>query len=383
MDGKTRIGEIRGVAENQNIEPHLEEVLEEKLKEFPDRKDYEKRINDSKNLTRIYEKYEQKIELNVDELKFIYETEGKISRFGYRIDPRITIIKDSRNIIDDYSKMYNVSKDEIATSQRQYLDNSSKYKILIGDLNLPKVTNAEGQLPIITGDLDLSGLKKTEGLKLPQNIDEDLDLRSLKSASGLILPKSIGRSLDLSGLTSAKELKLPQNISWNLYLSSLTSAKDLKLPQTINGNLLLNSLTSTEGLKLPQNIDEDLDLNSLTSVKDLDLSQTTIGGDLNLSDLTSVEGLKMPQNKGGNLNLYHLTSSIGLTFPQSIGRDLILGRLTSDGNLDLSQTTIGHCLDLRGLTNAEGLELLEGFDLNRLYCKPEVKEQLLARKHQR
>lgn len=60
MNGQTQIGEIRGVATGQNVESHLESVLEEKLKEFPDRDKYNKRIEHSKKLTILYEKYQKK-----------------------------------------------------------------------------------------------------------------------------------------------------------------------------------------------------------------------------------------------------------------------------------------------------------------------------------
>lgn len=43
MDGKDKIGEIRGIADNQNMEPEMMPILEEKLKEFPDRGEYLKK----------------------------------------------------------------------------------------------------------------------------------------------------------------------------------------------------------------------------------------------------------------------------------------------------------------------------------------------------
>ncbi len=44
MDGKDKIGEIRGIADNQNMEPEMMSILEEKkLKEFPDRDKYSKK----------------------------------------------------------------------------------------------------------------------------------------------------------------------------------------------------------------------------------------------------------------------------------------------------------------------------------------------------
>lgn len=380
MDGQTRIGEIRGVAEGQNVESHLEEVLEEKLKEFPDRKDYEMRISDSKKLTEIYTKYEKNIELTSEDLKFIYETERKVRGFGYREDPRITTIKNSRNIIDDYSKIYNVNKNEIISSQEQYLDNPSKYKILIGDLILPKVTKAEGQLPIVvTGNLDLSGLIDSKDLILPQNLGGNLDLRNLKRCHGLELPQSVGGAMWLDSLTSVKNLKLPQFIGGDLNLGNLTSAESLDLSQTIIGGCLrLSSLTNTKGLKLPQNLGGNLNLDSLVSIDDLIFPQS-IGGDLYLRSLEGIKDLKLPQSIGRDLHLNMLVSARNLDFPTSIGGNLILDRLISAEGLKLPKYINGG-LALRGLTSADGLELPEDFDLDNLYCRPEVEEQIMERK---
>lgn len=51
---ENKIGEIRGIAEHQNMEPNMEKVVEEKIQEFPDRDEYKKKVNDMEMLTYIY-----------------------------------------------------------------------------------------------------------------------------------------------------------------------------------------------------------------------------------------------------------------------------------------------------------------------------------------
>ena len=99
MDGKNKIGEIRGISGKQNMEPEMMPILEEKLKEFPDRDKYLKKEHDMKLLTLIDKKVNNNIELNLGELKFLYEIDDKISVFGFMEDPRIKEIKSKRNII--------------------------------------------------------------------------------------------------------------------------------------------------------------------------------------------------------------------------------------------------------------------------------------------
>ncbi len=371
------IGEIRGIAKDQNLEPEMEEVVAEKIKDFPDKDKYYKKVNDMKLLTEIYNKRRDNQELTVEELSFLYEIDSKIEGFGYKKDPRIVEIINTRNQREDLSRIFNCDKSQIALIKQEITDNTIYYygdldlrnltsvdgldlsnTTIGGSLWLSSLTSAEGlKLPqSIGGDLNLFSLTSAEGLKLPQSIGGSLWLDSLTSAEGLILPQSIGEDLALGRLTSAEGLVLPQSIGGYLDLNGLTSAEGLKLPQSIGGGLGLGGFTSAEGLVLPQSIGGDLYLSSLTSTDGLDLSNTTIGVDLWLDSLTSAEGLKLPQSIGGDLFLSRLISADGLVLPQSIEGGLWLGRLISAEGLILPQS-IGGSLGLDGFTSAEGLVL--------------------------
>ena len=274
MDGKNKIGEIRGIADKQNMEPEMMTILEEKIKEFPDRDKYFKKEHDMKLLTLIDKKVNNNIELTLDELKFLYEVDSKIEGFGYEKDPRINEIKNKRNIKKDCALIFDVKEEEVALSQEEWEENQNKFKIFVSDLYL-------------------YGLTSADGLVLPQSVGGNLFLDNLTSAKGLVLPQSVGDNLFLDNLTSAEGLVLPQYIGGNLNLCSLTSADGLVLPQSVGGELYLGCLTSAVGIVLPQ----------------------YIGGNLNLGSLTSAEGLVLPQNVGGNLDLWYLTSAEGLILP--------------------------------------------------------------------
>ena len=271
MDGNNKIEEIRGIADRQNMEPEMMPILEEKLKEFPDRDKYLKKEHDMKLLTLIDKKVNNNIELTLDELKFLYEIDSKIEGFGYEKDPRINEIKNKRNIKKDCALIFDVKEEEVALSQEEWEENQNKFKIFVSDLYLYGLTSADGLvLPqSVVGNLFLDNLTSAEGLVLPQNIGGNLDLRSLDSAVGLVLPQNIGGDLYLYSLASAEGLVLPQSIGGDLYLNGLTSAKGLILPQSIVGNLFLDNLTSADGLVLPQNVGGNLDLWYLTSAEGL------------------------------------------------------------------------------------------------------------------
>ena len=397
MNEKNKIGEIRGIADKQNMEPEMMPILEEKLKEFPDRDKYLKKEHDMKLLTLIDKKVNNNIELTLDELKFLYEINSKIEGFGYERDPRIDEIKNKRNIKQDYALIFDVKGEEVALSQEEWKQNPNKFKILDSDLYLRHLVKPNGLvLPHhISGSLFLDGLYNAERLILPKSIGNTLSLEGLSTVEGVVLPQKIG-NLDLSGIISPKGLILPRHIDGSLYLDNLTSVEGLVLPQCVGGNLNLHGLTSAKDLVLPQSVGGDLNLGNLTSADGLVLPQS-IGGNLNLSSLHNAEGLVLPQSVGGDLYLWSLTSADGLVLPQSVGGILDLTNLTSAKGLVLPQNIGGilylnnlasakglvlhqnfsGSLYLNNLTSADGLVLPYDFDLNKLICPSYIKNEIL------
>jgi hypothetical protein len=318
MNGDS-IAEVRGIAPSQELDPYISDVVSEKMEEFPDGAEYQKKAADMKHLTDIEERSTLGQELSAEDLRFLYQLDGKIQGFGYEEDPRIKEIIAARDAISDLNYIFETN-------------------------------------PEYTGNLNLSFLTSAEGLQLPQSVGGVLDLESLTSAEGLQLPQSVGGGLSLSGLTSAEGLQLPQSVGGGLGLDGLTSAEGLQLPQSVGGVLGLGGLTRAEGLQLPQSVGS-LDLSGLTSAEGLQLPKKSVGGGLSLSGLTSAEGLQLPQSVGGYLYLSSLTSVEGLQLPENVSGDLVLRGLTSAEGLQLPETIGG--LDLRGLTSAEGLQLPE------------------------
>ncbi len=378
------IGEIRGIANSQNLEPEMEEVVAEKIKDFPDKDKYYKIVNDMKQMTDIYNKWKNNEELSIEELRFLYEINYEIEGFGYRKDPRIKEILVTRDNVKDLNL---ILRDVDA---------------IVGNLDLSHLTSAEGldlSSKNIGGNLYFNNLTDSKGLKLPKNIlgdalfsglisAEDLDfsntefigtlyLNGLTSAEGLDLSKTNIEGLYLNSLTNAKGLKLPKTIKEHAFFSGLTSAEDLDFSNTefigalyLNGLtsakgldlsnidikwLYLDSLTNAEGLILPKTKSIYISLKSLPSAKGLKLPEF-IGG-LDLESLTSAEGLTLPPTIG-NLYLKSLTNAKGLLLSKYIYGDLALNSLTSLEGLDFSNTEyIAGILCLDSLTNAKGLDL--------------------------
>lgn len=203
------IAEVRGIQAEQNLEPVMTDVTKEKMKELPGGEKYKKKVEDMKRLTEIEKKFidikkiEQKInesrrkynnheykdvssrqielfeaidladelkeanhknrelKLEKEELRFLYEIDGKIEGFGYQDDPRIYEFRSKRDKKQDYITIYecDCSREELALSMKEL---NYKTKVLVGDLICKPTYNTDGflapELPPdlrrITGDAD-------------------------------------------------------------------------------------------------------------------------------------------------------------------------------------------------------------------------------------
>lgn len=127
-----KIAEIRGVAEQQNLDPYVGDVVQEKLQKFPDGKEYEKKNSDMKTLTEIEKKTKLNQQLTKNELIFLYEINSKIEGFGYQRDPRIAELQKTRNTKEDAPIVLDCQPDEIAYNQNEITEN---IKVYIGQLS--------------------------------------------------------------------------------------------------------------------------------------------------------------------------------------------------------------------------------------------------------
>ncbi len=479
MDGSTKINEIRGIADNQNMEPEMLPILEEKLKEFPDRDKYYKKEHDMKLLTLIDKKVNKNIELSLDELKFLYEIDNEIDGFGWCKDPRIQEIKNKRNQKKDFALIYNINEDEVALTQKEWEENSKQYKILLKDINLNHITSAKETLlleeyecdfdlepkyilsnetnfsnrlnkyttlskeelffpKILRGSLLLKNLISSDSLFLPQIISESLDLKNLTEAKRLVLPKIIGLHLYFDKLSNLDDIIMPEIIGGDLYLCGIEEANNITLYTKVNGCIVLNNLTHIDNLIIKQDIGGYLDLNELISATNLILPEF-IGGDLNLDNLKKVENLALPKILKGSLDLNELTNINNLILPEFIGKALDLSSIQNADNLKFPQyikgflslqslenasnlilpkqvggyldlrnlksfenlilpnevginlhldsltsvnglvfpSYVGGYIDLRSLQSTEGLKLPYGFNLNKLRCSNDIKNEIV------
>lgn len=118
----------RGIAPNQNLDPYITPVLDEKLKEFGTAgESYKKKSADMKQLTEIEKKTTANQPLTKTELFFLYEVNSTIEGFGYQKDPRVEEIRGQRNVKEDMSVIFDCRPDQIGTFVSGVNENTVAY----------------------------------------------------------------------------------------------------------------------------------------------------------------------------------------------------------------------------------------------------------------
>jgi hypothetical protein len=122
-----RIAEIRGIAPDQNLDAGVTQIVEDKLREFPDGELYKKRVHDMRLLTAVEMHVKDNISLTAEELRFLYEVDSSIEGFGYQRDPRIEELRDGRNPDQDMLVIFNCQSSEIARMANQINESTKAY----------------------------------------------------------------------------------------------------------------------------------------------------------------------------------------------------------------------------------------------------------------
>lgn len=126
MEGD-RIGEVRGVAVEQNLDPHIGTVVQSKLREFPDGMAYEKKVADMKMLTAIEKRIRSHEILTRSDLVFLYEMNTPIEGFGYQRDPRIEELRKTRNFRKDAPVVFGCTPEQIAHTPNEIRSDTRAY----------------------------------------------------------------------------------------------------------------------------------------------------------------------------------------------------------------------------------------------------------------
>ena len=181
MQGE-EIGEVRGIAPEQNLDPYIADIVEKKLQDFPDGKSYEKKNADMKYLTFISNKIKKDEELSKNDLIFLYEINSKIEGFGYQRDPRIKELRDQRDPKIDTPIVMECDPSEIAWSQAEINETIKAY---VGPL-FPGIFKQLSNLEHIYTSFPEGKIRKSEleiGGKTAEELENELKEKNVYISS--------------------------------------------------------------------------------------------------------------------------------------------------------------------------------------------------------
>ncbi len=124
---ENQIAEVRGIAPDQNMDPFISDVVQNKMSEFPDGESYKKKSSDMKRLTELEKKNRSGEELDKIDLRFLYEMDSSIEGFGYHKDPRIAELLESRDKNADACIVFDCTPDQVAHSVNELDDDTVAY----------------------------------------------------------------------------------------------------------------------------------------------------------------------------------------------------------------------------------------------------------------
>ncbi|MFB6181801.1 MAG: hypothetical protein ABEJ24_02790 [Candidatus Magasanikbacteria bacterium] len=304
---RDEIAEVRGIDEDQNLDPYIAEELSEKLDEVEgiDEKEiekYKKKAEDMEKLSEVAQKHHSGEELTKEELRFLYEIDEDIDSFGYQHgDPRIEEIREERNANEDIATIFDKPEIEgdLVLKRFNITALPEQLKRVGGDLNLD-FTNIE-KLPEgleVGGDLRLCG---TNIEKLPEGLEVGGDLVLIKSNIKDLGPlKVVNGDLNLRK-SDIKTLGQLRGVGGDLKLDR-TDLEDLGQLEKVDGDLVLKGsyIKDLGPLKV---VNGDLDLRN-SDVKNLGQLKS-VGGDLKL-DRTDLEDLGQLEKVGGDLDINNI-----------------------------------------------------------------------------
>ncbi len=368
------IAEIRGILQNQNIEPELKGILEEKLKEFPDRDKYYIKVEHMDKLTGIYKKHKNNIELSVEELRFLYEIDEYIVGFGHRHDPRVAEIISKRDIYKDLSKIFG---HDVKAREDNYISNISKGIIMKPDdplfpkilmRNIPFMENIDNMIypDIIMGDIQLGGVESIRNTRLPQRVNgrlySDGNLRSGSINIGVGTDNTILENVTFPYESSGQlnvAAKIMNNVTFPKIVHEDVSIKvntysNIVLPEEVEGAFRLD-IKFAENISLPKMIRKAITIRSLGPTIG-SLKFPDVCWSISLPDIESGEGLFLPKMLQDDLELRKLKYARNMTLPKTVGGTVDLCSLIDGSDLILPEI-IGEKLDLTSLLYMANLVL--------------------------
>lgn len=278
------VKEVKGVLDNRdNLEYSMIDIAIEQLNKFSNSNSFKQIAEDLKYITEIYEKYKNKQELTILELRFLYEIDRKISSFSWCKDSRIREILKTRNTKQDLAKIFNCNAERVGlTAEDLKQDNLYVYygnicyeedesfiipPIVIGSINTNNCKKLKGfdKLSILCGSLHGEELQMAQGLNNLELVTNNLYLNNIKTAEGLEKLKQVGGTLNVDKISTFNGLNSLQETG-NLSAKSAKYAEGAHNLKRINGNAVVYKMVDLSGFKNLELVQGDISCYASNSI---------------------------------------------------------------------------------------------------------------------
>jgi len=119
-DDYQSLREVRGIGNDQNMEPELLDIAQAKMQEIDPEgaENYQIALEDMRRLTEIFSNYQEGKEISKEDLRFLYQIDRPIDSFAqFEEDPRIAKLLQGRDLIADMSKVFNTTDHNLLAQQ--------------------------------------------------------------------------------------------------------------------------------------------------------------------------------------------------------------------------------------------------------------------------
>jgi hypothetical protein len=128
-----KVNGVFGYGEKARVEDEYLDELKKELSIFKDNREYMEKVNNHIQVADVYKKYNNDEELDVDDLKVIYQVNKPLEGFTTALDHKLIEIKSERIKEKDIAEIFNVNEEHIAFNQDEVNEDT---EVFVGNLSV-------------------------------------------------------------------------------------------------------------------------------------------------------------------------------------------------------------------------------------------------------
>ena len=138
-----KVNGVFGYGEKAKVEDIYLDDLKKELSLFKDNKEYMEKVNNHIQVAEVYKKFNNDEELNVDDLKVIYQVNKPLEGFTSALEQKLDEMKSKRIKEKDISEIFNVNEEKIAFDAYDVNEETEVFvgNLSVDDYNLDLISN--------------------------------------------------------------------------------------------------------------------------------------------------------------------------------------------------------------------------------------------------